>query len=78
MVNISTGHKGKSADMVRARGIGMGTDPVAARETGSEKVSKQNWSHLGPTVRVFLFRKLAFPLVNSFAVSVGLLGAISC
>ena len=46
MVNISTGHKAKYADMVRARGIGMGTAPVAARETGSEKVSTQNWSHL--------------------------------
>ena len=46
MVNISTGHKAKSADLVRARGIGMGTDPVAARETGSEKVSTQNWSNL--------------------------------
>ena len=67
MVNISTGHKAKSADLVRARGIGMGTAPVAARETGSEKVSTQNWSNL--------FRKLAFPLVNSFAVSI--LGAIS-
>ena len=44
MVNISTGHKAKSADLVRARGIGMA--PVAARETGSEKVSTQNWSHL--------------------------------
>ena len=44
MVNISTGHKAKSADLVRARGIGMGTAPVvAARETGSEKVSTQNW-----------------------------------
>ena len=39
MVNISTGHKAKSAYLVRARGIGMGTAPVAARETGSEKVS---------------------------------------
>ena len=29
MVNISTGHKAKSADLVRARGIGMGTAPVA-------------------------------------------------
>ena len=46
MVNISTGHKAKSAHLVRARGIGMGTAPVAARETGSEKVSTQNWSHL--------------------------------
>ena len=34
MVNISAGHKAKSADLVRARGIGMGTAPVAARETG--------------------------------------------
>ena len=46
MVNISTGHKPKSADLVRARGIGMGTAPVAARETGSMKVFTQNWSHL--------------------------------
>ena len=46
MVNISTGHKAKSAELVRARGIGMGTAPVAARETGSEKVSTQNWSNL--------------------------------
>ena len=46
MVNISTGHKAKSAYLVRARGIGMGTAPVAARETGSEKVSTQNWSHV--------------------------------
>ena len=46
MVNISTGHKPKSADLVRARGIGMGTAPVAARETGSEKVATQNWSHM--------------------------------
>ena len=46
MVNISTAHIAKSADLVRARGIGMGTAPVAARETGSEKVSTQNWSHL--------------------------------
>ena len=46
MVNISTGHKAKSADLVRARGIGMGMAPVAARETGSEKVSTQNWSDL--------------------------------
>ena len=46
MVTISTGHKAKSADLLRARGIGMGTDPVAARETGSAKVSTQNWSHL--------------------------------
>ena len=46
MVNISTGHKAKSAYLVRARGIGMGTAPVAARETGSEKVSTQNWSNL--------------------------------
>ena len=73
MVNISTGYKAKSADLVRARGIGMGTAPVAARETGSEKVSTQKLVKFA--VRVFLFRKLAFPLVNSFAVSV--LGAIS-
>ena len=33
MVNISTVHKAKSADLVRARVIGMGTAPVAARET---------------------------------------------
>ena len=46
MVTISTGHKAKSADLVRARGIGMGTAPVAATETSSEKVSTQNWSHL--------------------------------
>ena len=39
MVNISTGHKAKSADLVRARGKGMGTTLVAARETGSEKLS---------------------------------------
>ena len=68
MVNISTGHKAKSADLVRARGIGMGTAPVAARETGSEKVSTQKTGHI--CRRVFLFRELAFPLVNSFAVSV--------
>ena len=73
MVNISTGHKGKYADLVRTRGIGMGTAPVAARETGSEKVSTQNWSHLQKSL---LVPKLAFPLVNSFAVSV--LGAILC
>ena len=46
MVNIWTGHKAKPVDLVRARGIGMGTVPVAARETGNEKVSTQNWSHL--------------------------------
>ena len=48
MVNISTGHKARSkpADLVRTRGIGMGTAPVAAGETGSVKVSTQNWSHL--------------------------------
>ena len=46
MVNISTGHNAKSADLLRARGIGMGTVPVAAREIGSEEVSTQNWSHL--------------------------------
>ena len=46
MVNISTGHKAKSADVLRARGIGMGTAPVATRETGSEKVSTHNWLHL--------------------------------
>ena len=44
MVNISTGHNAKFADLVRARG--MGTAPVAARETGSEKVSTHNWSNL--------------------------------
>ena len=47
-------------------------DPAAARETDSEKLSTSNWSHLQESV--FLFRKLAFFLVNSFAVSV--LGAI--
>ena len=52
MVNISTGHQAKSADLVRARGIGMGTAPVAARETGSEKVSTQNWSHLQKSLLV--------------------------
>ena len=46
MVNISTGPKAKSAYLIRARGLGMGTAPVAARETGSEKVSTQNWSNL--------------------------------
>ena len=46
MVNISTAHRAESADLVRARGIGMGAVPVPARETGSEKVSTQNWSHL--------------------------------
>ena len=46
MVNISTGQKAKSADLVRARGIGLWKAPVAARETGSEKVSTQNWSNL--------------------------------
>ena len=46
MVTISTGHKAKSGDLVRARGIGLGTAPVAATETSSEKVSTQNWSHL--------------------------------
>ena len=39
MVNISTGHKAKSADLVRACEKGMGTTLVAARETGSEKLS---------------------------------------
>ena len=39
MVNISTGHRAKSAELVRDRGIGMGTAPVAVREIGSEKVS---------------------------------------
>ena len=66
--------KAKSADLVRARGKGMGTTPVAARETGSEKLSTYNWSHLPESV--FLFRKLAFYLVNSFAVSVR--GALLC
>ena len=70
MVNISTGHKAKSADLVRVRGIGMGTAPVASRETGSAHKT----GHI--CRRVFLFRKLAFPLVNCFAVSV--LGAILC
>ena len=74
MVNISTGHKAKSADLVRARGKGMGTTLVAARETGSEKLSTYNWSPLQESV--FLFRKLGVPLVNRFAVSV--LGAILC
>ena len=37
-VNISTGQK-LTADLVRARGKGMGTTLVAARETGSEKLS---------------------------------------
>ena len=69
MVNISAGHKPKSAELVRARGIGMGTAPVAARESIHTKLVTFE-------VRVFLFRKLAFPLVNIFAVSV--LGAISC
>ena len=39
MVNISTCHNAKSADLVRARGKGMGTTLVAARETGSQKLS---------------------------------------
>ena len=52
MVNISTGHQAKSADLVRARGIGMGTALVAARETGSEKVSTQNWSYLQKSLLV--------------------------
>ena len=52
IVNISTGHTAKSADLVRARGIGMGTAPVATRETGSEKVSTQNWSHLQKSLLV--------------------------
>ena len=39
MVNISTGHKVKSAELARDRGIGIGMAPVAARETGSDKVS---------------------------------------
>ena len=52
MVNISTGHKAKSADLVTALGIGMGTAPVAARETGSEKVSKQNVLHLQKSLLV--------------------------
>ena len=39
MVNISTGHKGKSANLVRDRGKGMGAAMDAARETGSEEVS---------------------------------------
>ena len=50
----------------------MVTTLLAARETGSEKLSTSNWSHLQESV--FLFRKLVFFLVNSFAVSV--LGAI--
>ena len=45
----------------------MGTALVAARETGSE-------AHLQESV--FSFRKLAFSLVSSSAVSV--LGAILC
>ena len=52
MVNISTGHKAKSADLSRTRGIGMGTAPVAARESGSEKLSTQNWSHLQKSLLV--------------------------
>ena len=52
MVNISTGHEAKAADLLRARGIGMGTAPVTARETGSEKVSTQNWSHLQKSLLV--------------------------
>ena len=52
MVNISTDHKAKSADLVRARGLGMGTAPVAAREIGSEEVSTQNWSHLQKSLLV--------------------------
>ena len=52
MVNISTGHKLNLQNLVRARGIGMGTAPVTARETGSEKVSTQNWSHLQKSLLV--------------------------
>ena len=51
-VNISTGHEAKSADLVGARGIGMGTATVAAREIGSENVSTQNWSHLQKSLLV--------------------------
>ena len=66
MANISTGHKSKSADLVSARGKGMGTTLVAARETGSEKLTTYNWSHLQESV--FLFRKRAFSLVISLWV----------
>ena len=52
MVHVSTGHKDKYAVLARTRGIGMLTAPVAARETGSEKVSKQNWSHLPKSLLV--------------------------
>ena len=74
MVNISTGHKAKSADLARARGKGMGTTLVAAREQAVRNYPHKTWSHLQESV--FVFCKLAFSLVNSFAVSV--LGAIPC
>ena len=51
-VNILTGHKAKPADLARARGIGMWTAPVAARETGSEDVSTPNRSHLQKSLLV--------------------------
>ena len=59
MVNISTGHQAKSADLVRARGIGMGTALVAARETAVRKYPHKT-GHI--CRRVFLFRKLALSL----------------
>ena len=72
-VNLSTGHKAKPADLMGARGIGMWTTPVAAREQAVRKYPHKT-GHI--CIRVFLFRKLAFSLVNSFAVSE--LGAIPC
>ena len=42
MVTILTGHNTKSANLLRAGGIGLGTASVAAGETSSENVSTQN------------------------------------
>ena len=73
MVNISTGHKAKSADLVRARGKGMG--PARLQQ---EKQAVRKYPHKTGHIcrRVFLFRKLSFSLVNSFAVTV--LGPMPC
>ena len=40
MVNISAGHKAKSADLVRARGIGMGR-----RRLQQEKQAARKYPH---------------------------------
>ena len=74
MVNISTGHKAKSATLVRACGKGMGTGLVAA-----EKQAVINYPHkTGHICRKVssCFVNLLFLWSTVFAISV--LGAIPC